>query len=244
MVASRHRRAWCHDIGGLGFAAVAVAVAVVAVAGPAAAATLDGTATIVSPSDVPVTSGGSTTQFSIALPANSVCSGDTATDGYHVYSYLVQVGTSITGISFTSHPSEGLGLVNNTGVYYGPVNTAITTGQIISVPSNFEFAPLLTDGASLSTLLYSGTSGVWDAGLACANSSGVLTDYWNTEVTFSASDSDSDGFVWSVGPPAATPEVPVALLLPVAGAAVLGGGVWGARRRARRRVMASATASS
>jgi len=226
-------------------AAVAVLAAGVAGAGPAAAATLDGTATITNPSADPITTGGSATQFSIALPANAACSGDTATGGYHVYSYLVQAGTVVTGITFTTHPSAGLGLVNNTGVYFGAVNTAINTGQIISIPTNLEFGPLLSDGATLASLLYSGgASGVWEAGLACANSSGVLSDYWNTEVTFTSNTADPDGFVWSVGPPAATPEVPIALLLPLTGVAVLGGGVWITRRRTTRRVMPSATASS
>jgi len=204
---------------------------------PANAATLNGTATITDPSLSPLASGGSTTEFSLALPANAACSGDTATGGYHVYSYLVEQGTAVTGITFTTHPSVGIGLVNNTGVYYGPVNTAITTGQIIGIPSNFEWAPLLTDGESLSSLLYSGGSGVWETGLACANSSGVLTDYWNTEVTFTASGSDPDGFVWSVGPPASTPEVPLPAVLPVVGAALLAGGVWTWRRRDARKVV-------
>jgi len=202
---------------------------------PAGASTLDGTATITNPSLVPISSGGSTTEFSVALPAGADCSGDTATDGYHVYSYLVQQGTSITGITFTTHPSEGLGLVNNTGVYYGPVNTAINTGQIISIPTNFEWAPLLSDGATLAQLLYSGSSGVWEAGLACANSSGVLTDYWNTQVTFTASGSDPNGFVFSVVPPASTPEVSAPVVFPLAGGAILGTGLWLTRRRRTRR---------
>ncbi len=167
---------------------------------PASAATLAATATITDPSLGPLASGGSATPFSVLLPANAACSGDTATDGYHVYSYLVEKGTDITGITFTTHPSTGFGLVNNVGVYYGPVNTAINTGEIVSIPTNFAWAPLLSDGATLSGLLYSGSTGVWEAGLACAKSSGVLSDYWNTEVTFTASSSDSSGFVWSAVP--------------------------------------------
>jgi hypothetical protein len=167
---------------------------------PAGASTLAGTATITDTSLVPLGSGASTTEFSVALPANAACTGDTATDGYHVYSYLVQQGTSITGITFTTHPSEGLGLVNDTGVYYGPINTAINTGQIVSIPNNFEWAPLLSDGMTLSSLLYGGSSGVWETGLACATSAGVLSDYWNTQVTFTASSSDTSGFVWSAVP--------------------------------------------
>ncbi|MGB7050103.1 MAG: putative Ig domain-containing protein, partial [Acidimicrobiales bacterium] len=34
-------------------------------------------------------------------------------------------------------------------------------------------------------------------GLACTNSSGTVTDYWTTNITFTASKSDPNGFVWS-----------------------------------------------
>ncbi|HTZ09225.1 MAG TPA: putative Ig domain-containing protein [Acidimicrobiales bacterium] len=170
---------------------------------PALASTLDGAAVITDTASNPLSSGASTAEFSLALaPTNATpaaCSGDTASDGYHVYSYLVQAGTTISSLTFTSHPSAGLGLVNNVGVYYGSANTAIHTGQIVSIPTNFEFGPLVADdGVALSTLLYTGgTTGVWEAGLACATSSGTLSDYWNVPVTFSASGSDPNGFVWS-----------------------------------------------
>ena len=102
----------------------------------------------------------------------------------------------------TGFPSRYYGLVTSTGKYYGAVNTAIGTGQIISIPNDLEFAPLLSKGVSLDTLLYAdgNTDGVWEAGIACANSSGAVTDYWNTEVTFTASGTDPNGFVWSDTP--------------------------------------------
>jgi hypothetical protein len=223
------------------FGRVAAGLALVGVAFPlcsvpASASTLNGIATITDASLTPLTSGGSATPFSVALPANAACTGDTATGGYHVYSYLVPLGTTISAITFTTHPSTGLGLVNNTGLYYGPINTAITTGQIISIPTNFEWGPLLNDGATLASLLYSGgTSGAWDAGLACANSSGTLTDYWNTQVTFTASTSDSNGFVWTTGPSSSTPEVSRSLVLLGPGVIILGSGLWFSRRRSARK---------
>ena len=99
-------------------------------------------------------------------------------------------------------PSTGYGLVNNVGSYYGAANTAIGTGQIVSIPTNFEWGPLVSrDGVALSSLLYtSGTSGIWEGGLVCANTSGVVTDNWNTEITFTASGSDPNGFAWSAVP--------------------------------------------
>jgi hypothetical protein len=168
--------------------------------GSASASTLGGVATISVPDGTaPMTSGASTDPFTVDLPANAACTGDTATDGYHVFSYMVPQGTDVSSLTFTEVPSTGFGFVNNIGTYYGAANTAANTGQIISIPNNFEFGPLVSDdGVSLSTFLYSGgTTGVWEAGLACANSSGALTDNWNTEVTFTASGSDPSGFAWA-----------------------------------------------
>jgi hypothetical protein len=182
------------------------AMATMAVTGvsPASAATLNGVATIANSDHRRLPRLGRLDQapFTVTLPANAACSGDTATDGYHVYSYLVPKGTNLSSVTFIDFPSTGYGFVNNIGTYYGPVNTAATTGQIIGIPNNFEWAPLVTDdGVSLSTLLTSGsTPGVWEAGIACANSSHALTDNWNTEVTFKSSSSDPTGFVWSAVP--------------------------------------------
>ena len=171
---------------------------------PAGASTLDGVATIANPNgDAPLASGGSTTDFTVTLPANASCDGDTVSNGYHVYSYLVPQGTDPTWDTFkTGLPSRDYGFLTDTGLYYGKANTAPTTGQIIGIPGTLQFAPLLSRGATLDTLLYSGgnTSGLWEAGIACANSSGTVTDYWNTEVTFTADNTDPNGFVWSDTP--------------------------------------------
>ena len=133
-------------------------------------------------------------------PPTPACTGDTANDGYHVYSYLVPEGTDVTTLTFTgnSPPAQSFGFVNNAGVYYGPVNTAVTTGQIINIPNNFEWAPLATSDGLLPTLLSKGTTpGTWEAGLLCSNSTGAVTDNWNTQVKFTANSSDPSGFVWS-----------------------------------------------
>ena len=155
---------------------------------PASASTLDGTATIADPNGLtPLASGASTDPFTVTLPANAACDGDTASHGYHVFSYLQPEGTNPGGVLFTTgFPSSYYGLVTSTAEYFGAVNTAIGTGQIINIPNDLEFAPLLLKGVTLDTLLYAdgNTTGVWEAGVACANSSGAVTDYWNTEVTF------------------------------------------------------------
>jgi hypothetical protein len=189
----------------------AAAISLVTLGSTAGASTLDGIATIASPATSNYLSGGgSTTPFTVSLPAQAACSGDSAHDGYRVYSYLVPQGTNVTSVSFSEIPSEGYGLVNNAGTYYGDVNTAPSTGQIIEIPNGFEWEPLISDdNVPLDTLLYQNgnQSGVWETGLACAPESGVVSDYWNTEVTFSASETDPNGFVWSdvPGPSGSSP---------------------------------------
>ncbi len=122
---------------------------------PASASTLDGLATLANPStNGPVDSGGSATDFTVALaPSGTVpaaCDGDTASDGYHVFSYLVPQGTSPTSESFTTgFPSIDYGLVTDAGQYYGKVNTGIGTGQVLSPPNNLQFAELLSKGVTL-----------------------------------------------------------------------------------------------
>ena len=215
----------------------------------ASASTLGGTATIANPSNSqPLASGGSTTLFTVTLPANAACDGDTATGNYEVYSYLVPQGTTITSLTFVGGaPSQGYGLFDTAGDYYGgnnDGNTAITTGQIINIPNNLEWAPLVTtDGGSLTVAQL---AGVWEAGIACANKSGTLTDYWNTQVTFSANGSDPNGFTWAAVPgvPPLTPEASWAVVLPVTGVAILGVGLWANRRRSARRVEDSLPAST
>ena len=164
-------------------------------AADATAATLNGVATIAVAADPSqaLPSGGSTTQFTVTLPANAACSGDTASDGYHVYSYLIPEGTDLSTVKFVGSPSTGFGFVNTLGVYYGAANTAVTTGQIVSIPADFEWGPLVSiDKVPLASLLYTGgTSGAWEAGIACANTNGALSDNWNTPITFTASDERS-----------------------------------------------------
>jgi hypothetical protein len=212
----------------------------------ASASTVGGSATIVDQT-IPAT-GGSNDLFTVQLPAGAACTGDTSTDGYHEFSYLIPQGSIsqssfATSLNFTGPPagtpSKGLGLVEqSTGDVWEGKSTAPTTAEVIGIPADFQWAQLVTqlyyplDGSG--GLLYNNnTSGIWETGIACANSSGVISDYWNTEVTFTASATDGNGFTWSAVPGLSTwvPEAQWAVLLPVAGVAILGGGVWVSRRR-------------
>jgi hypothetical protein len=185
----------------------------VATAVPASASTVNGIATIASPgTTTELASGGSTSQFTVALPSGAACDGDTATGGYRVYSYLLPLATALSSVTFVRHPSTGLGLFSPTGTYFGPVNTAIGTGEVPSLPNNFEWGPIIADNyvplTGTGGLLYSGSgssaSGIWNAGIVCANTSGVPVDNWNTEVTFLASSSDANKFTWTAVPGSGT----------------------------------------
>jgi hypothetical protein len=187
--------------------AALAAVATLAVAGlsPASASTVNGIATTALPSnDTYLASGGSNTLFTVTLPSGAVCTGDTAHDGYHVWSYLVKQSQSIAATTFSAStgPSQGFGLYESDLNYYGPVNTAQNTGQIIGIPNDFSWGAGVAGGSfTAPDLLYTGgTSGIWEAGIACANSAGTLTDNWNTEVTFTSSLSDPNLFTWSAVP--------------------------------------------
>ena len=142
----------------LGTFAGAIAVGVT----PAGASTLNGVATIANPvSNAPLVSGWSASNFTVTLPAVSGkpahCTGasNSRTDSYHVFSYMVKKGISPTSVSFrTGYPSTGLGYFTSSGEYYGKANTAATTGQIIDIPNNLDFAELLAKHVTLATLLY------------------------------------------------------------------------------------------
>jgi len=167
-----------------------------------------GLATVAAPGATaasPLRSGGSSTPFTVALPAHAACPGDTAHDGYHVYSYLVPAGTDLSSVTFLDYPSTGYGLVEG-GRYYGAVNTAIHTGQIVGIPNDFEWASLIRTGGAVpvSTLLNGPSHGVWETGIACADSRGTLSHAWNAQVTFTGRSTDPHGFRWTAAPAGVT----------------------------------------
>jgi hypothetical protein len=166
--------------------------------GPASASTVNAVATLARPgTSTYLASGGSATQFTVSLPSSAACDGDTASRGYHVFSYLVPKGTNLSTVTFgEAGPSVGYGIVDVNGDYYGSVNTAIGTGQVIEIPNDFEWAPLVTRDGLLSSLLGT-TGGVWETGLACATTTGAFADNWNSQVTFKSSKTDPNGFVWT-----------------------------------------------
>ena len=167
----------------------------------AATPTYSGAATIADgSSDATELSGGSASLFTFNLPAQAACPGDTTTGGYLVDTYLVPEATIVSSLSFSGgFPSVGYALYDSSNnKAWAAENTATGTGQIISIPNSFEFGAQVGHSKPTLTNLLA-NSGVWEAGIAC-ELNGALTDYWNTEVTFTTSSSDPGGFTWTQVP--------------------------------------------
>jgi hypothetical protein len=138
--------------------------------------------------------GGSSTPFGVVIPGNASCPGDTAHHGYHVFSYLVPANVPPTSVSFkTGVPSRYLGYISG-GSYFGAVNTAEDTGQIMGVPSSFTWTRWTKD----ELLPHGARTAAWDGGVACADTHGVVTNFWNSRFRITASTSDPGGYTWRV----------------------------------------------
>jgi hypothetical protein len=220
-------------------AGAAVAATALGLGAPAAFAETDH----VPGATLSATSGGSATTFTVNTPSGAFCPGDTATQGYSVNSYLVP-----------DHSPEIYPTVNYPGgTPTGPGNvvyddlTAPDFTPYVSEQTQPAVAPattgLLPSPALLTFGAYGGffgppgpgiflSPGIYDVGLACADKNGNVTDTWNVQVQFFSSQSDPGGFTWSVFQPAQAPESPLAIALPLAALAVIGGaGVLMVRRR-------------
>jgi hypothetical protein len=181
-----------------GIVGLTLAVLVPATAGASATA---GTAVITKPGqDTPLDSGGSATAYGVWLPVDAQCSGDTQHSQYHTFSFMFPAGVDPATVSFKTGEPAGLGTNGRLGFvadgqYVGALNTAPTTGQVIGLPESFTWTRLnpkyllLTNGRVKST---------WEGGILCANKYGVVTNYWDTEIVFTASKADPRGFTWSV----------------------------------------------
>lgn len=161
-----------------------------------------GTAVITHPyQSTPLDSGGSATEYGVTLPTGAKCPGDTAHKGYRVYSYLVPKGVSLSTVGFTgAFPQKYYGYVAE-GVFYGATNTDEDSGMVPTLPPAFTWSRL-TPGE----LFVNGEkSAVWEGGFVCANEQGQVSNYWNSEIEFTASSSDPGGFTWRVlHPPASS----------------------------------------
>jgi hypothetical protein len=180
--------------GGVG-AAVLLGAAALAAPSPAGAAVVTGNEAIVQPGTLtPLRSGGSSTPYGIALPNGAACPGDTAHDQYRVYSYLIPAGVNLESVSYKGDlPHRWYGFIAY-GAYFGAINTAEGTGQIIGIPPAFTFSRLTPSELFNSQTTSSAT---WEGGIACVNTHGVVTDAWNTQFRFVRDATDPGGFRWT-----------------------------------------------
>lgn len=233
-------------------AAAALAAAAVGLSGPAAWAngTNAGLALIVNPSNTTqnVNSGGSSTSWTIKLPSGAACSGDTAGQQYHVYSYIAEVTANPDpgALTFDSNGPIGNGTVyplyDASSNAYINAATAITSGAVQNIPT-FNFSLYSIDGRTTpanpdGTLTL--PAGTYNVGVACAHADGTGDKYWNTQVVFSPSGTDVNGEVWQTQPNPQVPEFPLSIVLPVSAAAVLGAGFVLSRRRRAKGAVAAA----
>jgi hypothetical protein len=179
--------------------ALAGATAVL-VPGRADAAVVTNREAIVQPGTLtPLDGGGSATPYGVVLPAGASCPGDTAHDQYRVYSYLIPAGVALTSVSFKGIlPRNYYGFIAY-GAYFGAVNTAEGTGQIVGIPESFVFSRLTPSDLFSS---HTTSAATWEGGIACVNRQGVATDAWNTQFRFVRDSKDPGGFRWTVENPA------------------------------------------
>jgi hypothetical protein len=183
--------------------AVLFGVVLIGAPSPAFAGVTTNAEAIVQPGTLkPLDGGGSATPFGVALPAGAACPGDTAHGQFRVYSFLVPQGVPLTSVSYEGAlPARWYGFIADGG-YFGAVNTAERTGEIVGLPPAFTFSRLTPQE------LFTGGSGgrTWEGGIACVNSRGVVTDAWSSQFRFIRDGADPGGFRWAVQN--ATPVVP------------------------------------
>ncbi len=155
----------------------------------------------------PLTSGGSATAFALAVPVGAACTGDSATGGYRVQSYMVPETVNPNTLTFGLTGPVPLGsgasfrqpLFTSAGSSWVNKTTAVNTGLLTGLPI-LSFAWVDSGG---TTFLPAGT---YNVGFACTKSAGTELDkYWNTKLTVLAAANDvPSALTWAVPVVAAT----------------------------------------
>jgi hypothetical protein len=200
--------------------------------GASALGTNAGPATIVDQSHAaPLNAGGSQTTWSITLPKLAACSGDTANQAYHVFGYIVPLSVDPATVTYDANgPTTGFPLVDTTGSPFVNSNTAIGTGQVVTIP-DFNWAFFGTADKSPPAVL---NPGQYNVGIACAKPDNTTDKFWNVVETFTANAGDPNGETWTAANPSTqTPEAALTILLPLSTVAILAGGavIIGRRRK-------------
>lgn len=220
--------------GRAGFIATSLGVGIAVLGATAAAAsTPTGPVTIKNLSGAAITTPQpATTPFNATVPPGAACpSASTANPGNLIFSFMVPTAVDPMTLSFTTgSPSQGYGYFDSFGTYAGALNTG-AAGEVTVVNSN----QYQMSGVPFTAPDPAGPTGTqtWHTGWACSQN-GVVTRYWQQDITFTTS---GTSYTWTPVanvPPPATPEVPLTVALPLGGAGVIGAGMFVNRRRSRR----------
>lgn len=160
--------------------------------------------------------GGSATKFALSPPVGAACTGDSATAGYRVQSYIVPASVDPSTLTFDSNgpvpAGTGVALrqplfatstpfVNRTTAVAA---TAGGDGLLVGLPE-FSFAVFAPTGAQVVP------PGIYNVGYACTlgpASATQLDKYWNVQLTFAADPNDLPaGITFTVVAPT-TPTTP------------------------------------
>jgi hypothetical protein len=175
-------------------------------------------------------SGGSGTAFTITLPGAAKCSGDTATGGFHVNSYVVPSSVDPTTLNFgTGQANQGQALIDTGGVPFNSEATGVASGSVPSLPQ-FSWSPYVNDFGPGFDLF----AGTWNVGIACSRPDGSVdgNNFWNYQLNFTPAATAGD-FNWATVPTSALPEAPLAIGLPLSAVALGGAAAYVLRRRRR-----------
>jgi hypothetical protein len=212
--------------GATGFALVA-AVAPVFVASPAGAVgTSQGAVTL------GTTSGDSTTDFTVSLPAFSACAEDSAAGGWTVTSFMVPTAVDLTTLTFDSGGPTPASIGGAYADFRQPLwnvgGDAYLSRQTVNAsppdpsgpiqqPGTFDFDP----GYSAGDI----PAGTYNIGIACVDETTAIQQFWSTPITVTANPADpgTADISWTAGLPAEAPAAPV-VNAPGAGASAVGNG--------------------
>jgi hypothetical protein len=156
---------------------------------------------------VAITGGTGATSFSLSPPAGAACTGDTATDGYLVHSYMVPAAVDPATLTFEAigpiPPGVGADFRNPLFAAVGQSpwsaqNTAPETGVLLGLVE-FSFALFAADGVPAAQAAV--PAGTYNIGLACTldgPSPTQLDRYWNVQVAIAHDAADPVGLTWTV----------------------------------------------
>jgi hypothetical protein len=151
-------------------------------------------------SDLELNEGDSTTPFSLRLPPDAACPGDTANDDWRVQSFMVPADTDVGSLRYRALRPDGdayRGLRYPDGSIFtqaatDPNSKAGQPGRITSIP------PLTFKWWPAGTI----PPGRYKIGIACTpGATWKVEKYWDTEIEFSiAPDVNPGGLKWTAIP--------------------------------------------